>query len=1049
MRPLKLTISAFGPYAGEQTIDFNELDGRNIFLITGPTGAGKTTIFDAICYAIYGKGSGRDRDGENMRSDFAGEDTVTFVELEFELSGRRYWVKRKPKQLRRKSKGGGFTEQGAEAEFKEIDVANAETIAGIREVNEKVQQVLAITYEQFKQIIMIPQGEFRELLTTESKDRESILQRIFGTEGFRRVQDRLGDLEKSLRDEVRILAGQRDDSIKRLQSGGSEALASLIAASHVNVAAVMEQTEKTIILDSDQMAALTMAEQTQEALASAKQQEIFRAQEVQRKFAEQAETLSRKDMLEGQLPEFEAKEAALSMGRKTLALQGLEDNCRIRQEEKLRRQALLTTVSGQAEELLQNLEATKHRYEAELAKEAIRVQMQEQVMLLKGYVDKVNELESARKKHSGAATQLHQAEQQASSAKEAVATAKLEITDILSRLEKVRSAAAEYATQSAELEAKRQLADRVLKLKTENERLQNFRRVYEQQQGLFKKEKEALEHQQNQYTHIKEEFFKGQAGLLAKALTAGQACPVCGSQHHPSPATLAAGVPTEEELKKAETQVQILGEAFEKVRSAFEQIKAEGLAQRRTVENLQQELSSRLGDEVIRLEKEALTAFVAEKSVQLAGELVQLTLAVNQLEQNKKQEQSLHERLKVIQDKLAAAEKQADVMAATCTASLVEEQTNRKEVDRLSQEIPAELQSERQLRMAVADAEAALQTSLDAMKQAEADYRQCSLAYEKKLTERETCQKELTDSALEWEHASAKLAEEISKAGFSDKNHYDQAKMNEQQVAELERLTREYRQNLALAQEYYKKAEQATAGLVLPDTVHMEEELAVIRAEKTRLGQLKTELFARIKHNRDTLAYIGKLQDELGDKEQEYGIIADLANTAKGNNEEKLSFERYVLAAFFEDIIEAANIRLGKMTGGRYEMGRIRERGKGAAQSGLEIEVFDNYTGRARHVKTLSGGESFKASLALALGLADVVQAYAGGISLETMFIDEGFGTLDPESLDSAINCLVELQHSGRLVGIISHVPELKACIDARLEIEAAKDGSKAKFYIA
>lgn len=1048
MRPLKLTISAFGPYASAQTIDFKELDGRNIFLITGPTGAGKTTIFDAICYAIYGKGSGRDRDGENMRSDFAVEDAITYVELEFELNGRRYWVKRKPKQLRRKSKGGGFTEQGAEAEFREMDVDDAETVAGIREVGEKVQQILGITYEQFKQIIMIPQGEFRELLTTESKDRESILQRIFGTEGFRRVQDQLGELEKSLRDEVRILTGRRDDNIRRLQSGGSEELGGLIAAPHVNVAAVLEQTEKTIAADAEQEKALILSEQMQEALAAAKQQEIFRAQEVQRKFTERTETLHRKEMLESRLPEIEAQEDTLARGRKTLALQGLEETCRIRQEGKLRRQSLLTTVSAQAEELRQKTETAKNRYQAESAAEPARAELQARILLLKGYVDKVSALEIARNRHHGAATQLRQTERQASGAKETVDTAKREIKNLLERLEGVHNAAADHAKQSAELEAKRQLADRVRKLKAENEQLQHFRRIYEQHQTLFKREKEALEHQQKQYDHIKKEFFQGQAGLLAKTLAAGEACPVCGSSHHPAPAVLAAGVPTAEELKRAEVQVQKTSEAFEQARSAFEQTKAEGLAQRRTVENLQQELAGRLGSEIIRLEREALTAFVEAEAARLAGEITELTLVVNRLEQDKKQEQSVSEQLKSAQDKLAAAEQQAEIMAATCTASLIAEQTDRKEVDRLSQEIPAELQSERELKTAVAGAETELKTALDALQQAETDYRQCSLAYEKKLTERETCQQELAAAVLEWEEAGVKLAEEISRAGFTDKNAYDQAKMTEQQVAALEQLTRDYRHNLALAREYYKKADQETAGLVMPDNVRLEEELAAIRLEKTRLGQLRTELFARIKHNREILDAIGKLQEDLGDKEQEYGIIADLANTAKGNNEEKLSFERYVLAAFFEDIIEAANLRLAKMTGGRYEMGRIRERGKGAAQSGLEIEVFDNYTGRARHVKTLSGGESFKASLALALGLADVVQAYAGGISLETMFIDEGFGTLDPESLDSAINCLVELQHSGRLVGIISHVPELKACIDARLEIEAAKDGSRAKFYI-
>lgn len=207
-------------------------------------------------------------------------------------------------------------------------------------------------------------------------------------------------------------------------------------------------------------------------------------------------------------------------------------------------------------------------------------------------------------------------------------------------------------------------------------------------------------------------------------------------------------------------------------------------------------------------------------------------------------------------------------------------------------------------------------------------------------------------------------------------------------------------------------------------------------------------MFSRLDNNIKTLKEIKKLNEKISEKEDDYKIIGELARISNGDNDERITFERYVLAAYFDEIIAAANIRLSKMTGGRFLLSRKEEKGKGRRQEGLELEVFDNYTGKARHVKTLSGGESFKASLSLALGLADVIQSYAGGISLDTIFIDEGFGTLDPESLDNAIETLVELQNGGRLVGIISHVPELKERIDSILEIIPTKEGSKARFII-
>ncbi|STA91788.1 SbcC/MukB-like Walker B domain-containing protein [Clostridium cochlearium] len=292
------------------------------------------------------------------------------------------------------------------------------------------------------------------------------------------------------------------------------------------------------------------------------------------------------------------------------------------------------------------------------------------------------------------------------------------------------------------------------------------------------------------------------------------------------------------------------------------------------------------------------------------------------------------------------------------------------------------------------------------------------------------------------------MDKKIKNCGFKDYNHYLSMKLSEDELKNLDEDIQNYNQNVKTVKFNLDKAIKNSKDLKLRDENLIKQRLEKVEEEKSQLNREYNIIFSRLDNNRKTLKEIEKLNEKIKGKEEEYKVIGELARISNGDNDERITFERYVLAAYFDEIIDAANIRLSKMTGGRFLLVRKEEKGKGRRQEGLELEVFDNYTGKARHVKTLSGGESFKASLSLALGLADVIQSYAGGISLDTIFIDEGFGTLDPESLDNAIETLVDLQNDGRLVGIISHVPELKERIDTILEIIPTKEGSRARFLV-
>ena len=366
----------------------------------------------------------------------------------------------------------------------------------------------------------------------------------------------------------------------------------------------------------------------------------------------------------------------------------------------------------------------------------------------------------------------------------------------------------------------------------------------------------------------------------------------------------------------------------------------------------------------------------------------------------------------------------------------------------LTAQLPREVRSVASLREKLEQVKKQYNMMKQALEKAETENRNYQVRYAAAVAERSSAEKALQEGQTELVLAQQTFMEALVTAGFANEAEYGMAKLSEEEITRLEKEINRYQEELRSSIDYYIQVQGEVEALSLVDVTLLETEHLALQMDKKQHVAGHTSLMGRISHNKMAFDKICSVMEKMKDQEDEYLLIGHLARIAKGDNEEKISFERYVLAAFFNDIIDAGNDRLKKMTGGRYQMSRITQKGKGNGQSDLEIEVFDYYTGQSRHVKTLSGGESFKASLALALGLAEVVQHYAGGISLETMFIDEGFGTLDPESLDTAISCLIELQHSGRLVGIISHVPELKGSIDARLEIEAYKDGSRASFCI-
>ena len=1047
MRPQKLTITAFGPYATQQIIDFTELQGRNLFVITGDTGSGKTTILDAIAYALYGRASGRDRDGESLRSHFAAPDLLTSVEMEFVLSGQRYWVQRIPKQRKRRTRGEGYTDQNAEAEFKSLD-AESSVISGVKEVNEKIVELIGLSYEQFKQIIMIPQGEFRELLNADSKSRQDILQKIFGTEGFRRVQELFDSQAKTLTQDVSQLESQRNECIRSLDGSGYPTLAEILELPNFNMSLVVDEAKQAIEQDNINATALQAQVNQQEQRVESKQGEIFQGKANNAKLITRNGAYQKKNALEACQQQFREKQQQSQLARKALGLAGVDEyrNSRGVYVQKTRVELAQTVEQEKKAKLAADV--GQNNYQLEMNKDGKRNELLAQHARLQGLTAKVADWDGRQTKAGRLQQDLTIVKLKRDETKKQLENSRNDIRDCQINLDKNRAATIEYGRKVVECEKANDIYGKVATLKKENDRL------FTMQHEVIHLEQQAAKHlllykqAQTDYEGAQKNFLEGQAGLLASQLVAGGSCPVCGSDVHPHLAGMTGDIPSEAELKQLIQIEKQARELYDDGKGKFERIKADHYAQTQIVSRLQNELNMMVMENLSGISLVELTNYLATKLPEYQRLRQGLESEIKQLLNQQQDEKELSATLIKKTEMVSQLATELDRLEVQHTELFAKVESAKDAMRGLEEEVPSEVRSTKALSAALGRVKKEYDGMKQALETAEKVSRDCQVRHATAIAEKKGIEKALMAGEAELIAAQQSFMTALGIAGFNAEVEYVNAKLTEDEIIILENEYRDFQERLRSAIDYYNQVQQEVEGLAITDVAALEVEYLELQAEKNYLISQRTDIVARQTHNQTMLNSINNLVEKLECKEAEHLLIGHLARVARGDNEQKVSFERYVLAAFFNDIIDAANVRLKKMTGGRYQMSRITQKGKGGGQSGLEIEVFDYYTGQSRHVKTLSGGESFKASLSLALGLAEVVQSYAGGISLETMFVDEGFGTLDPESLDTAIGCLIELQHSGRLVGIISHVPELKTSVDARLEIEACKDGSRAQFCI-
>ncbi|WP_302623101.1 SbcC/MukB-like Walker B domain-containing protein, partial [uncultured Clostridium sp.] len=547
-------------------------------------------------------------------------------------------------------------------------------------------------------------------------------------------------------------------------------------------------------------------------------------------------------------------------------------------------------------------------------------------------------------------------------------------------------------------------------------------------------------------------FRKGMAGILAMNLESGVKCPVCGSENHPEKALVPENVPTEEQLEKFKEDYEAQKVLYDKLMQAL------------TIKNseIENQLNDTITEKVERVKEiitikievnelknfEAINSNVVERGKAIAKEIEELVEKIKNIDvaiaSKKEDEDSLVMFLKNQESLQNISEEENNKYQNLLTESAKEMAL----LQEIKENLPKDMESEDEILIKIKESENKItMLEVNSKKALDVYTRMQNIVAENKealLQKNNLLVK--WNSILSEKDFEFKLA--IEKSCFIDSNDYNKSKISEEELKIIEKEIQEFYQRLKSKKDQYLMLQEE-----LRDKEHIDIDLIIksLNEKENELRELNSKekkIFSRLTSNKDTLKLIIKISDKIKEDESEYNVIGELSELANGNNLERITFERYVLAAYFDDIIKAANRRLSKMTNERYALKRKAEKGKGTKQSGLELEIIDAYTGKERHVNTLSGGEGFKASLALALGLADVIQSYAGGVHIETMFVDEGFGSLDPESLDGAINALMDLKNLGRLVGIISHVDELRERIEARLEVSLGKSGSHAKFIM-
>lgn len=1030
MKPISLTISAFGPFCNSMTLDFSDLKEHNLFLIAGPTGAGKTTILDAMVFALFGETSGGLRSGQTMRSDYADETTPTVVEFTFSIGEQKYRIERRPKQELKKLRGSGTRWFEATAilwiwqDDKWQEYSSRST-----EISNKIQEILGFRVNQFLQVVLLPQGEFRKLLVANTAEREALMHSLFKTDVFKRLQD-------VLKDEYEQVQASSKTVIDRQQY----LLQSEQVDSYKGLKDALTEREHLLIDSETQLVAL---KQEYEAVIKA------------------YENNAKREQLSRELQAFKEKEAAL-----------IAKQTHMNEVAAIVKQLLAYEPIVLHKKRLQDLKTEEDSLHKELSDLADSMQhiLTEQSKLATEY-KQLQEAEQTRKAYEAVL-------QEAAKIQQKIAEADLLDRELTTDKAKLKAEENTLMAKKADLENRRTMVNEmeqtVASLRDETVRegallneqtlwKEGLRHVEAVQQALAQLQKADNELQQAKLSLVEKQMkeiqakselqlvraqvVQQQAAHLAEHLEAGMACPVCGSLEHPHKANYVDDFNADllaEREKFHEAALRRVSAAEADVESATK-LQASRTEEMEKAVHAYTTWQDQQNAECLQGYKDShewsrLALEFKERRDEVEPILKEIRVKRDQLQRTENQLADGRNLLKdaeqaVTDGQNAYSDREKKLAVKQTRFEVLQSELPEGDLDAWQADLNDKEAWVNKHNKALKDNEAAR------LKNSSAES-SCNTDRQNKNQRLAKVQEESQQTVALYEDALAKAS--LSEARMSELNNYINKK------DEMEGQLKSYDNDCVKVKTQIKNNEDSLEALPPVDaTATVERKQAVTGQYETALQDLAVqgERINKLKQTINEYDELVQNNEEITKKRDFLYRLSDMANGGQ-TGLRGVTFELYVLGAILEEVVNAANLRLRQMSRSRYELQRTAVEGLGRGHRGLDLSVLDNYTGVARPANTLSGGETFLASLSLAMGLADVIQAYAGGIHLDTIFIDEGFGTLDPDSLDIAMESLVELQASGRLVGIISHVPELRSRIPAHLEVQPVEQGSVAKFVV-
>lgn len=1014
MKPIRLSMTAFGPYKEKETIDFTKLQGNQIFVISGATGAGKTTIFDGICFALYGSVSGEERENaKTHRSNFATDDTHTAIELVFEMKGKTYRILRQLAHV----KAGNKTATGEKTEFVEItDEGEIPVLDShrVRDLNDRLEEIIGLTKEQFKQIVMLPQGEFRKLLTSDSRNKEQILRKIFKTEHFEEMTKRLKDKKTEAEKQLLALETERATFIRQIKETLPEAdrpLFHVFSKEYQSPVQIIEGLQhEQVYYEAEEKKVQTVHAEKQQ-LFTEKQQMVHAAEQFNLTLEEYQKVAAKYKELLQREAEIESIQKQLKQAERAEHIIPYEQAFR---EQRKRTEQLIERVAFAKQQLQQAIEKRNVAKEAQASieqqlplYEKQKEQLREWQRILPFY-EAVNQLEQQYKE------QQHQL---------AKATTNKEQYDIQLQqaITRVKQAEEQYDVLMKQLIDETAYYEQLTQLKQVEQLLSAQREQRHKLKELTTQHDMAstqLQEQNTKLHQVEEQWLANQAYVLAEQLVVGEICPVCGNT-------------VKEKIQQTQT-VKITKEIVEQAKIAQQQAEQKARQIQTQVDILNSDMQK-----TAEALQQVTVAYNETTNVETIQKLEQ---TLNKNNQQKIQAQELQQQLTQFRKQVEQLREQQQVCLQQVNQFQMTVHTTELQLQDKKQQLPVAFATKQQVDEAIH--EITQQVALY-----EQQTKQVNEAYEVAMQQHTT--QEANVQNMKQQHVEAQeqlsqlqqqLQEKVLAAGFQDGKEYTAARLETAQMNALQEQITQYEKERYATEEYLEK-QQHLAQAEKKNVEVLKEELLTIKEQV----DLYVKQLHQIESYRQSITrfirYLEQAQEKSAQLEERASQIIQLYDLMAGKNAQKISFERYLQIEYLEQIIQAANERLVPLTNGQYRLLRSERVDSNGKQSGLSLDVYDAYTGQERDVKTLSGGEQFNASLCLALGMSDIIQSFRGNVQMDTMFVDEGFGTLDEEALSKAIDTLVDLQKTGRMIGIISHVAELKETVPATLEVRKTKEG--------